>query len=204
MMVPNWLLPRRHCGDSGDACGLERNMSMPPDIYRLENEFFDLGLQYFVVARFAASEGVALSPVSGTLFHHAVEMLLKGKLCRTLQRKTHDLPWLWDKFKTEVADPSLTEFDFIVNELHKFEDIRYPENIVVHGMTCSIGFGKRTPVQSKQREPRYELFVGELDGLVKRIFTASSTNPEAFAGKYQKHARKYLRRYNRSKATRLW
>jgi hypothetical protein len=182
-------------------------MSMPPDIFRLEYKFFDLGLQYFVVARFAASEGVALSPVSGTLFHHAIEMLLKGKLCSTVpenKRKTHDLPRLWDRFKTEVADPSLMKFDFIVNELHKFEDIRYPENIVVHGMTCSIGFGKRTPVQGKQREPRYELFVGELDKLVKRIFTASGISSEALALKYQKHARKYLRRYNRSKATRLW
>src|SRR3954451_15537852 len=98
------------------------NATETPGVYRLENEFFDLGLQYFVVARFAASEGAALAPLAGALFHHAVEMLLKGKLCRTLpenKRKTHYLPRLWDQFKTEVADTSLTEFDFVVKELHK-------------------------------------------------------------------------------------
>jgi hypothetical protein len=180
------------------------------DVDRLRIEYFELGFQYYIVARFAASEGATLSPVVGNLFHHAVEMLLKGALTdRTdeaeRRRWSHNLQAAWQKFKTEIGNASLSSFDLIISELHKFESIRYPERIISQGMTCTVGFGKETPTTGAPRtKTRYHIFVGDMDALVKAIVVADGINPAFFTTKYQRHARKYLRRFNRSKATRLW
>jgi hypothetical protein len=184
-------------------------MTNQPNTSRVRQEFFDLGFQYFVAGRFAAS--AALSPVSGTLFHHAIEMFLKGELTKHLterQRRKlhHGLKALWTTFKAHVGpeDSALSAFDQVIDELDKFEDIRYPEKIVSQGMTCSIEFGKRIPMKTSSRSPRYELFVGEIDALVNAILDKSKVNPSFFTRRYQKHALTYLRRYNRSKRTRMW
>jgi hypothetical protein len=180
------------------------------DADRLQVEYFELGFQYYVVGRFAASEGPTLSPVVGNLFHHAVEMLLKGALTHRTdeierRRWSHDLQAAWQKFKTEIGDASLSRFDLIITELHKFESIRYPERIISQGMTCTVGFGKDTPTTGAPRtKTRYHIFVGDMDALVKTIVVANGTDPAFFTTRYQQHARKYLRRFNRSKATRLW
>jgi hypothetical protein len=187
-------------------------MSNQPDTDHVRLTFFDLGFQYYVAGRFAASEGVAMSPVSGTLFHHAIEMFLKGELTNHLTEGQriglkHRLKLTWNKFKAHIeGGPALSIFDQVIDELDKFEDIRYPEKIVSEGMTCSIGFGQRNPnpMKTSSRSPRYELFVGELDALVKAILDKSGVNPSFFTRRYQKHGRTYLRRYNRSKRTRLW
>ena len=73
--------------------------------------FVQLGFQYYVSGRFAARGG--LMPVSGNLFHHAVEMLLKGHLATTLplnelrSRFGHRLREMWNAFKQDVSDSGL-------------------------------------------------------------------------------------------------
>lgn len=182
-----------------------------PDPSNVRVEFFGLGVQYYIAARFAAS--AQLLPVTGNLFHHAIEMMIKGELATYLterQRRdlSHDLNQLWREFKRRTnSEQSLERFDTVVARLAQFEDIRFPERIVSEGMTCVIGFGEfaSTDYGDGHRGPRYELFVGEVDALVKAILEASHVNPVFFTGRYHtKHARGYLRRHNRRKETRLW
>jgi hypothetical protein len=85
----------------------------------LKRHLFDWATQYYVAARFAAVEG--LSPVCANLFHHAIEMYLKGYLCvrsvKNLQTEFgHDLVKIFREFKTiqEVADSMLNRFDTIL------------------------------------------------------------------------------------------
>jgi hypothetical protein len=53
-----------------------RNVA-PADPGRLSQELIERGLQYYVNGRYATIAGFL---VAGNLFHHAIEMLLKGGL----------------------------------------------------------------------------------------------------------------------------
>jgi len=50
--------------------------SMPLDSERVKHEYFHLATQYYTAARYSAR--AALTPVCGNLFHHAVELYVKG------------------------------------------------------------------------------------------------------------------------------
>ena len=128
-------------------------------------------------------------PVCGNLFHHAVEMALKGGLARKrdaseLRYMGHRLKALWREFKKEHPGLGLERHDKTVSTLDKFEEIRYP------GTTGSIGInaswsgdpgtvktfgGLRTP-------KKYALVVSDIDDLFADIFMASSWNPGVFMG----------------------
>jgi hypothetical protein len=108
---------------------------------REKEAFFDLGFKYYVTARFSAFAYFA--PVSGNLFHHAIEMFLKGYLApgkslAQLKQAGHKLASLWVSFKQEARDPALDRFDQTVSDLDQFESIRYPDRILSHGMRSFI------------------------------------------------------------------
>jgi hypothetical protein len=71
--------------------------------------FMTTGSQYYTTARFAMH--AQCMPVCGNLFHHAVEMLLKGGLARKRplgdlkENMGHRLKKLWREFKTDFPDP---------------------------------------------------------------------------------------------------
>jgi hypothetical protein len=70
-------------------------------------------LEYHVTARYAAFSG--LSQVGGILFHHAIEMYLKGYLCSKLdagqlRKLGHDLGKSWGAFKKDFAGSGLKRF----------------------------------------------------------------------------------------------
>src|SRR5437870_1212577 len=113
---------------------------------REKGAFFSLGIQYYVTARFSAFAW--FSPVCGNLFHHAIEMFVKGYLCERksleeLKKVGHRLCSLWACFKQEVADPALDRFDQTVTDLDEFESIRYPDRILSHGMRSFISIKHR-------------------------------------------------------------
>ena len=93
------------------------------------------GSQYYTMARFAMHAQCV--PVCGNLFHHAVEMLLKGGLARKRplsdlkDNMGHNLKVLWREFKLEFPDRTLRRHDKTISSLNKFEDIRYPDPIKV-------------------------------------------------------------------------
>jgi hypothetical protein len=171
---------------------------------RLREEYFTNGFQYYMLGRCAVAAWA--HPVAGNQFHHAIETLLKGGL---VPHKTEDeriklrhrLPRIWKAFKAQY-DPSgqLARFDALMRNLHKYEDIRYPEKIVQHGMQSSFQFCNGPPPKASgkaaSKVPTYHLSVGEVDALVKTICQACSINPKFFTTRFQPPGSTYLRHEN--------
>ena len=139
----------------------------------LKVEFFRLAFQYYVSARSAALCG--LNPVAGTVYHHAVELYLKGHLssCTTPKiRKNlgHELSDLWLLFKALFPNnPELSTFDAAITALGPFEDVRYPEQIRKDGLSCLIDWGT-PPFVSPDGQIKHVLNVPELDRLISRLY----------------------------------
>jgi hypothetical protein len=165
--------------------------------------YFDLGFQYYVAGRC----GVAtwLNPVAANLLHHAVEMFLKGALSAHTtedERKAmrHDLRRIWKAFKGHYNPAAnFNHFDAVIHALHKYEEIRYPEKIIRDGMGSYFQFGKPTPIKISGKAanvPKYQLFVADIDALVKASCDMGSINAKAFTNKYQEPGKTYLRHEN--------
>ncbi|AXK39647.1 hypothetical protein [Crenobacter cavernae] len=163
---------------------------------KIQMHFFGTGMQYYIAAR-AASIG-QLMPVAGNLFHHAVEMLLKGDLTRAISPRelaqkpySHSLVNAWNKFKEINLDEDLSGFDQIIEALHRFEVIRYPDKMLIEGAGIALvwGAGEPPPVaqildEETQEEhkisPEYVLNVGKVDALIARLFKVCSINPPTY------------------------
>ena len=109
----------------------------PPNGQDLQREYFRTALEYYIAARFSAFS--FFMPMSGVLFHHGIALYLKGLLCPWLneeQRKalSHVLPSAWEKYKSFAADPALSRFDDLVAELDQHWRVRYPDDLVKHGL----------------------------------------------------------------------
>jgi hypothetical protein len=165
-------------------------------------EFFKSGRQFYVTARFAAF--AALVPVTGNLFHEAIEMFLKGGLSKTghtlvdLKKLGHDLQNLWSLFKAAFSDSALDKFDETIVALQAFEDIRYPHKIVATGMSTAINITRPASptVHSIGPEPKYDLCVQDVDELVGQLFRTVGANPSAFLRFSKPDAKKYLEEDN--------
>lgn len=175
-------------------------------IERLKSEYFNIGTQYYLAARFLAFPPQA--PVVGNLFHHAIEMYLKGHLSVKLPESylkgtlRHKLENIWREFKNDAPHPALARFDKTIAALHRFESIRYPEEIVKKGMLVKISFEKPPPeVRSgvRRKEPKYEAIISDIDELVAVIFEKSSVSPSYYAMSLSDEARACLTRWNKTK-----
>jgi hypothetical protein len=145
--------------------------------------FFDIGTQYYVAARYAAFAGLA--PVCANLFHHAVEMYMKGYLSSQrglaeLKKLGPRLPDIWAHFKSSAADAELDRFDPVISELDKFESIRYPDRDLTEGM---------------------QLTVEDMDHLITTIFRKAVTNTRYFTARLNSDATTYLYRANQALPT---
>src|SRR5262249_38170155 len=109
-----------------DSIGMRTNVlgaSMTTDPDRHASLFIGNACQYYATARFAMH--AQCIPVCGNLFHHAVEMLVKGGLARTrklsdLKNMGHKLKLLWRAFKADFPDTSLKRHDRTISLLDKF------------------------------------------------------------------------------------
>jgi len=125
---------------------------------KIDAEFMRLGVQYYVAARSTACAG--LLPVCGNLYHHALEMFLKAGLSRKyslaeLKRCRHKLSDIWNAFKTDFRSTALLQFDETVAEIAKFEEIRYPDNVLEHGAQMLVDWGPTIPAHNSTPSPRY-------------------------------------------------
>ena len=84
---------------------LQPTKAVNPDAWL---HLFGLGLDYYIAGRAAAMAGLA--PVAGNLLHHAVEMLVKADLSKTIplvelkaRRFGHGLPALVDGVQAESS-----------------------------------------------------------------------------------------------------
>jgi hypothetical protein len=166
--------------------------------------FLILGGQYYTAARCAAL--AQLSPVCGNIYHHAIEMLLKGLLSRThsleeLSRRPfgHNLRKLWNAFKAEFPTEALDQFDDTITTLHSFERLRYPE-ATTEGAVLMIHWepGRHLPPYGSgfMSMPRYQIVVTAIDHLVARIFDFCTWNPAAYTGLLSDYALEAITRNN--------
>jgi len=159
-------------------------------------------MQYYVSGRYAIFAG--LVPVAGNLLHHAVEMFLKGGLASSMDLSElkglgHNLPKTWAAFKVRFSHVQLGGFDSVVQSLHAFEDLRYPDSMIQNGAGIMAGpFAGPRPRDSEQivPTPSYELYLSEIDPLVRGVFEVASVNPGFFLAGLNSRARDYLNEAN--------
>jgi hypothetical protein len=168
-----------------------------------DHMFFSAAVQYYVTGRYAVF--AQLNPIAANLLHHAVEMLLKGYLSKTLslqelKRLGHHLPRLWAECKALVINHNLDRLDTVVKKLNAFEGLRYPDSVLEKGAGTAIGVGPLSLSIATDGPPRpepvYELCLEEVDELVQEIFSFSSVNPAAYACSLSFAAKNDLRRDN--------
>ncbi len=146
--------------------------------------FLERGVQYYVSARFAAEAG--LQPVSGNLYHHAIEMFLKSRLTycgialSDLAKKgkfSHDLTLLWTAFKKWFPTEDLSPFDRLITELNRFEDIRYPDGVLTPrnpppkggGLTITIDRSPAGNPTAAAGDHEFRVVRAELDKFVAKV-----------------------------------
>jgi hypothetical protein len=154
------------------------------DASRISVEFARSGLDYYIAGR--ASAQAQLATITGNLLHHAVEMLMKSELvksisCEELKNKYgHRLRALWSKY-TEKSAEDLSQFDQIIGELDAFESIRYPDNMLKTGAGITIGWDAtktRMMLQDDKAVPQFILSVNEIDRLVALLIKIIGLNRE--------------------------
>ncbi len=152
------------------------------------SEYLRIGVQYYISGRFANL--CSLSPVAGNLFHHGIEMLIKGRLLykesaytpeELYEKFGHNLPKLWEEYKRTTDKQSLSKFDATVKDIHRWEEIRYPN--YKNGDSVSL----ITSVMPKQKweEDRkiqgnvYEIHLADVDELFQEIIKSWPLNPSS-------------------------
>jgi hypothetical protein len=173
--------------------------------------FIKNGIDYYAAARFAAR--AQLMPVCGNIYHHAVEMLLKGNLAQTqsleqLKRISHRLPQLWDAYKATLPTVDLARFDQVVSLLDAFEEIRYPNKIIKHGAQIALTWdappGGMAGKTLGDPTPAYNLVVKEIDRLVAAIIRNGPMNPAFLASRLEPHAFSEVTYDNPATASGCW
>jgi hypothetical protein len=154
------------------------------------------GLEYYVLGRFATAHGFI--SVNANVLHHGVELLLKACLAKDDpiekirlygNRKGgyyHDIVQLWQEFKLRQNVPPPVEFDAIVEGLHEFERIRYPEFLIRDGGMIRIDiFDVENPPteNSGMPEKQYALKLPEIDRLMGLLLAASGANESFFVSR---------------------
>jgi hypothetical protein len=136
-------------------------------------QYLAIGIQYYIAGRSATFAG--LIPVTGNLFHHAVEMFLKYFLLKSHPRSKlkyqfrHSLPKLWRAFKKIANEPSLNKFNGLVSALDKVEGLRYPTGSYI--FTLSVTKDENSPASGPGviGFEQYNFSLEEIDEFVTAI-----------------------------------
>jgi hypothetical protein len=162
-----------------------------------------VGMQYYIAGR-AAARG-HLVPIAGNLLHHAVEMLLKGELSKTLpleeikKKYDHRLIKTWGAFKNLHVGNDLDGFDQLIADLDRFEMIRYPDEYLKYGALMSIAWGTLKPSVGQvagPKLPKYCLYVNHIDVLIIRLIDVCGINLLALCGLPNPEVERSLRYQN--------
>ena len=168
-----------HCGCAGYIDYTDPNKSGNEP---LRQNYFRQAVHYHVAARWSVREG--LDAIAGPLAHHAVESYLKSFLAlsmdeRSRKRISHDLPKLWREFKAR-SSCNLDHLDGAIDRIDRFEQLRYPEEMVNSGMLMSIDF--QPPIAPTSRAlptplPSYDLRLTDLDAIANALLSQRRHNP---------------------------
>jgi len=182
------------------------------DAAAAEEQFFDLGMQYYIAARSSAVL-TKLMPVCGNLYHHAVEMFLKAGLSRKysldeVYKFQHDLPKLWDAFKADFTSPALLQFDSVIRTLQKWHEIRYPDKLLQKGAHMEVVWVEiedTSHIAPSSSLPRYEVNGPAMDNFVITILDVLQKllTRYKYRVNFDQSLRAILTRYH-TKAAQMW
>lgn len=152
----------------------------------MDNRYLSLGIQYFILARIGGS--LIFNPVSGTLFHLSFETFMKAYLRmkysdEELKKKFgHNLPKLWKELKTQTGNEPLSNFDYIIDELHIWEKMRYlgfDENKTIRGIEIVPGHSNKQVFKQKRKSKSvYTIYLEDMDELFRAIVFATCKDPK--------------------------
>jgi hypothetical protein len=160
-----------------------------------------LAIHYYAMGRAAAA--FHLIPLAGNLLHHSVEMSIKGLLVTKLglaklRKISHNLEELWTAaIATQRAMDSETRRETI-EQLHRFEAIRYPDNILTHGAAIHVNWTGLPRVGSSLTVPVYNLVIEHVDEIFRAVFKATGKNPQFFLPSLSEDARNAMAYRNRN------
>ena len=166
-----------------------------------EPEYFSYAIQFYVAARFSVSN--RFTPVVGELFHHAIELYLKGVLTRTMPYEDrmalkHRLNAIWREFKRATGAPGLERFDPTIRTLHRFSHLRYPDDPRARAArTYVLDFvDDPAPIPEADGTGRqfYHLAPNEIAELVRTIYHVAGVEPNAFHETLTPQARHFFDR----------
>ena len=150
-----------------------------------QSHFYQWGLQYYIAGRFAWF--AFLHPITGVLFHHGIEMILKGKLLEIYSEETlektfrHHIYKLWNELKKMFPNSNLKKFDSVIQRLNKWVEARYPpsKGYVMYSDFKKGHKSKMTYPKMKEQD-QYRVNLEETDELIKIIFDTIPLNPGFF------------------------
>jgi hypothetical protein len=161
-----------------------------------DESLMELGLKYYVAARSAAR--MHLLPITGNLFHLAVEMVLKSDLAQTATLKKirkeydHDLQKIWDAFKVNHTGEDLSPLDSAIEKLSEFGKIRYPDKVIDDGALIHIWWIPRGARPFEHvcgpTAPEYTLNIHDVDDLIDRVFNIRRINAAYYFRKLNEEA----------------
>ena len=165
-----------------------------------------LSSAFSITLRRVARVAAAFNPLCGSIAHHAIEMLLKSCLAKddsgdqiAEYRKTygHKLGALWKVFRSRNQHLNLDpEFDLIIEELNKWDEIRYPDQLVLEGGHLDIGFVEPDPPSSGGQHPRFKLYLPALERLASVLIKATGISGEAIRAQAATRMKIYLTQIN--------
>jgi len=182
---------------------VRRRKVMPtPTADDIRLHFAQMAVQYFVAGRTAAIQ--QLIPVLGNLLHHAVEMSLKAALASShtlaqLKGLGHSLPKLWQAFVAAYPSADAPRYRAVIDALHKFEELRYPDSILANGAMMQLVLHRAhvsPPSPSPSGIPSYLLVLEDVDELEEAIFSAVNLNPKFFTSSLSAKAKDHLMLHN--------
>jgi hypothetical protein len=172
----------------------------------LTGKYAEYAIEYYVAARYSAL--AASFHVSGILYHHAIEMLLKARLSekydtQQLKKWGHDVEALWTVYLKERGNDGLKKFDSAIQRLNAWEKIRYPETLVKTGALITFAVPNAPGPQPQGNpkaavEPRFHFSIQELDALMVELFASSSMNPEPLFPLWRYETEKSFHLFNES------
>ena len=164
----------------------------------------EFGIQYYLAARSAVA--AAFNPVCGSIAHHAIEMLFKACLANDDSGETiakyidiyrHNLDLLWAEFRRRNQHLNLDpEFDLIIDELNKWDEIRYPNQLVLEGGHLDIGFVEPDPPPSGGQHSRFKLYLPALERLASVLIKATGISGETTRAQAERRMTMYLAQIN--------
>ncbi len=153
--------------------------------------YLALSIQYFCLARFGSR--FPFNPVSGNLYHHSFELLLKAYLhpaisAQDLQYKYgHNLQKLWETFKDRTSENELDTYDLYIKNLDAWERVRYlklasgkhASSIVIHEGHAPKEYLESIATIKNSELMDFSLYLDDMDELFQVIFFATKQDPQS-------------------------